>query len=300
MIFQNIEFGINTTPVFNPQLFITGLLYQNNKLFEYKYDRRFAQSIHQRYKLKIYNKSNQYGMLENTLRIELKVLKIEDIKLTGIKSFNDINTKTLLKAKNLLLKRFKDVVYYDNTINKNKLTKPQKRTLLKYKNQRFWIDELKPKNRDFHKKKLLRFISDFSENLHQQLVKNINEKIVIINRLSERDKIVIINTSCIELNITNNTPENKDKKCSVTRLNISMQKADSFLLSHTGLKHYFKTDKKVFNIVKNKYLSTKWIDADFETQIKEIAHNIRNKANNNRLMLDKRYCSKQIQMFEVI
>ena len=32
--------------------------------------------------------------------------------------------------------------------------------------------------------------------------------------------------------------------CLITGLNISMQKSNSFLLSHAGLKYYYKTDKK--------------------------------------------------------
>ena len=77
---------------------------------------------------------------------------------------------------------------------------------------------------------------------------------------------------------------NQDKNrrfCMITGLNISMQKGNSFLLSHTGLKYYFKTDKKVFLEVKRKYLSRKWLEANQKIQIKEIAHNIRNKYNNN-------------------
>jgi len=55
-----------------------------------------------------------------------------------------------------------------------------------------------------------------------------------------------------------------------------MQKSDSILLSHTGLRYYLKTNVKIYNKVKRKYLSKKWIDTNVETEIKEIAHNIRN------------------------
>jgi len=158
LIFQNIEFGINTTPKFSPQLFIKGLLYHNGKPFEYRYNEHFAQVIHQRYYLKIYNKSKQYKMNEHILRVELKIIKTEDIKNLQIKTFADINTSTLQKAKELLLKRFIEVVYYDNTIAKNNLTKRQKLTLIKYSNPRYWIDSLSKQNRFHHKKKLNKFI----------------------------------------------------------------------------------------------------------------------------------------------
>jgi hypothetical protein len=63
------------------------------------------------------------------------------------------------------------------------------------------------------------------------------------------------------------------------------------------LKYYYKTDKRIFAEVKNKYLSKKWIDADFKTQIKELAHNIRNKANNQKLIIEKQFNINQTTLF---
>jgi hypothetical protein len=50
---------------------------------------------------------------------------------------------------------------------------------------------------------------------------------------------------------------------------------DGLLMSHTGNKYCKKTDAKVYNEIKRKYRSPKWVDADIETQIKELAHNLR-------------------------
>jgi hypothetical protein len=69
--------------------------------------------------------------------------------------------------------------------------------------------------------------------------------------------------------------ETKTTLCQVTGFNISMQKDSSILISHTGLKYYYKTDRKVFEQIKRTYLTKQWIESDFETQIKEITHNIR-------------------------
>ena len=76
-----------------------------------------------------------------------------------------------------------------------------------------------------------------------------------------------------------------------------MQKEDSFLLSHTGLKYYYKTNKKIFNGVKRKYLSNEWINTDLKTQIKEISHNIRNKFNNLKLKQRRLYPENQYRLF---
>ncbi len=310
MVFQNIEFGINTTPGFNPQLFLKGLLYHNGKPFEFKHDEHFAQSKHQRYYFKIYNKSNQYGMQEDTLRIELKLIASDQFAPLGIKTFADINTLTLNKANELLLKRFDEVVYYDNTIVKENLKERQKRTLERYSNPRCWIDSLTKQKRYKHKIRLQDFILKHSANLHQQIRQDIDAKFSIINRLFESKKglpITKVSETLKGLPITSssigvisnlNTGKKHDRKCRVTRVDISMQKQGSVLLSHTGLKYYFKNDKNEFEKIKNKYLSKKWINANFETQIKELAHNIRNKHNNQKISREQKYHPNQVQLFE--
>jgi hypothetical protein len=298
MIFQNIEFGINTTPDFNPQLFIKGLLFHHGNLFEYKYKEHFAQVMHQQYLLKIYNKSNQYGIDNHTLRIELKIIKTEFLKQTKIITFEDVTINTLNNAKELLLKSFEEVVYYDYTIKKKRLTRNKKQSLVNYSNPRYWLHILKPQYRDRHKKRLLEITRNNSDNLKAKIKEDIIQKCVIINRLSKGAKCVIINSSYIGLNVTQKNQQKTLKKCLVTGLNISMQK-DSLLLSHTGIKYYNKTDTKVYNEIKRKYLSTKWVDADIETQIKELAHNIRNTYNNRNITQNRIYPANQFDLFDL-
>ena len=88
--------------------------------------------------------------------------------------------------------------------------------------------------------------------------------------------------------------------CQVTKINISMQKNDSILLSHTGLKHYYKNDKKVFEQIKRRYLSNRWSSSDFETQIKEIAHNIRNSKSNQDIRQERIYKPKQVNLLSYL
>ena len=224
MIFQNIEFGINTTPYFEPKLFLKGLLYHNGKQFEYKYNGHFSQVKHQRYFFKIYDKSNQYGMEDYTLRIELKIIKTEDIKHLGIKTFWDINQDTLKKVNRLLLRRFEEIVYYDYTINKKHLKKRTIQVLERYSNPRYWFEDITVKKRYEHKSKLKNFIVEHSDNLMQYLSQEIyqrgsrliiplkTQKGGIINRLSEIPKRGIINRSSIGLIIPQRTKKKRPKK----------------------------------------------------------------------------------------
>jgi hypothetical protein len=75
-----------------------------------------------------------------------------------------------------------------------------------------------------------------------------------------------------------------------------MQKNDSILLSHTGLKYYYKTDRKVFEQIKRQYLTEKWIKSDFETQIIKIAHNIRNAKGTRKTKQVRIYPNQQINL----
>ena len=253
MQFQNIEFGVNTQPNFEPKLFLKGLLYHNGKNFEYRFENNFAQVEHQQYFIKIYNKSGQFGISKHTVRVELKVTKAEYLKNLNIKTFEDINQRTLENALKSLLKRFDEVVYYDYTINKKNFTKRQKETLNNYSNPRYWLYNLKPKNRDKHKKKLKGFIMNYSKNLHQKIRREINLKGVTINRLFKKPNGVTINTSSIGLNITPNTSkkssQKKDRICPITGVDISVQKEDSFLLSNTGFKVLEKENPTYYNFL---------------------------------------------------
>ncbi|NOZ47208.1 MAG: hypothetical protein GXO79_10575 [Chlorobi bacterium] len=249
MLFQNIELGINTTPVFNPKLYIDGLLYHKDKLFEYRYKGNFAQVEHERFRYKIYNKSYQYGIREFTLRIELQIKKTEELKSTGIKTFADVNESTLNKAKDLLLSRFDEVVHYDYTINNKDLTSVQKQLLKNYSNQRYWIIDTKPHHRDRHKKRLQQITLKYSKNLQLQLRHDIIKKCVRINQLSEKTKCVIINSSSIGLNITQNHTRKTLQKCIITGIPLTYEKEGAKYIRTSTFKYLQEHNKDKFEEV---------------------------------------------------
>jgi len=297
MLFRNIEFGVNTTPLFNPNLYLKGLLYHLNKPFECRFNGSFSQAIHQRYKLKIYNKSIQYGMSEFTLRIELKINKTKELKKVGIKTFADVNSNTLNKAKELLLRRFDEVMHYDYTINKKALTNREKQLLKSYSSPRYWIIDLKSNHRDRHKKNLQKIIQKHSKNLHQQLRDDISKKCVIINRLSESAKCVINTSSSIELNITLNTLLNNNKKCEITGLALTHEKQDAKYIRTSTLNYLHKYDKNTFSEVCSLLLSkTNGHRPKFEDDIiKHLAKQIRNRYYNQSQIKQFGYNQKKYQ-----
>ncbi len=79
-------------------------------------------------------------------------------------------------------------------------------------------------------------------------------------------------------------------------INIDMHKDDSHLLSYIGLKYYYDYDRMIFEKIKNRFLSDRWRNNEFQLQIKEIAHNIRNRMTNLKLKQIKLYPPDQMQL----
>lgn len=305
MKFLSLEAGVNLNTPFNPTKFISTLLYHHGTPFDFKYNRNLSEMNHSMFVLKFYNKGLQYEMKQNILRCEIKTRKMKVIESTGIKTFEDINIKTLEALKNILIEKIDKVVYFDSSISKTILKK--KPITRNFGNINYWMEELTPKNRGYSKKILNEVIEKHSGNLKKLIIQLINEKhkinssyntvqkFGIINQFSEAHRFGIINTSSIPLNI----PLDSFRYCLMTGVDISMQKEDSILLSHAGLHYYFQTDKILFNEIKKKYLPSKWKNENLKIQIKEIAHNIRS-LRKNQLRKQKRiYKNHQQTLFKI-
>ncbi|MEC5395818.1 hypothetical protein [Bergeyella sp. RCAD1439] len=95
--------------------------------------------------------------------------------------------------------------------------------------------------------------------------------------------------------------EKKESVCEVTKLDISMQKKGSKFLCFTGLKYYWKNERKIFNDLEKKYLPRNKRGVNLEDKIYFIAHNIRNAKFNkkhNRAKFEARhYPDWQMQLF---
>lgn len=181
MTFQNIEFGINAILNFNPKLYLKGLLYHKNISFEFSHSENYAQAKHSNLILKIYNKTFQYRMPENVLRVEVKIKKMNEIKNLNIKNFSDIEINTLKGVQKMLIKRFDEIIHYDYTIDNRELTKTKKDSLKNYSNPRYWFEDLKPIHRDRHKKRLKELTQFYSNNIQIKIKKEILKKCVTIN-----------------------------------------------------------------------------------------------------------------------
>ena len=298
-ILRQLEIGINIfPPEITKKILRYCLLHKTSELKSIftKDEGNYKQTKNQRHFIKLYDKRTHYinkGFEIDTeiFRIEKKWSKMVELNDKGIYTLNDLINHDLLNFKSDLLNLWNDVLFYDWQCLKDL------KHNISYSNVNYWL-ELKEANYDnfkYHRKTLNNLIKKQPNNLKKQIADLISNKVDLLNI-----KTTQINPLYIGLKTVVSTIENTDKnrfKCLVTGLNISMQKSNSFLLSHTGLKYYYKTDRKVFYEVKRRYLSNKWIKANHQKQITEIAHNIRNTYNNN-LMNKAKY--KNQHQFEFI
>jgi hypothetical protein len=250
---------------------------------------------HSQYIIKIYNKALHYkskGFEIDTeiMRFEIKYTKMQKLNERGIFTLQDLANYGLHNFKDELLNEFNNILFYDNSIQS------KSRSISNYKNPLYWIELLSNKRNDlfnYHRKHLNKLTAQSSQKIQFQTTEIMSKKIDFLNtNTTQIDPLIILSKRVVLHNqITSN-----NILCHVTKINISMQKNDSILLSHTGLKYYYKTDRKIFEQIKRQYLSKQWIKSDFETQIKEIAHNIRNAKGNQKTKQVRIYPNQQINL----
>ncbi|PQJ82625.1 hypothetical protein [Polaribacter glomeratus] len=295
---RQLEIGVNILPPIKTKKVLKACIMHKTNILKWVFTKdegNYIQVKNQRHFIKLYDKKTHYqnkGFLidNDIMRVEKKWCKMIELNKKGIYTIDDLINYDLINFKTDLLNLWNDVLYCD--VSTIKGTNYEN----KYNNINWW-EQLENSNFKYHRGNLKKMIKTNPKNIKNIISNLISQKVDFLNT-----QTVQINPLNILLKQTVSTLKEVDKNrrvCLVTGLNISMQKIDSILLSHTGLRYYLKTDIKIYNEVKSKYLSYKWIDADTETEIKEIAHNIRNKNYNSKNKQKRIYTPKQYQLFEV-
>ena len=255
-----IEYGVNIFPPIESNKIINHLFQHKRKEFESKISNdkgNYRQAEHNEYIVKIYNKAKQFRLNYEVLRIEIKETNLRHHRTRGIFTLNDFIESDKTTFITSLIDKWNEVIYYDctneNTDNWNK-----------YNNVNYWRDiekNLSSKNYNKHRLRLKEINEKFGQNI-QGKVSNL-----ILSKINELQRVTF--SRFIE----------NPKFCRITGIDISMQKNSSFLLSHTGIYYLSKHKKTEFERIKRKYLLKHWRNKSIEFQVKEIAHNIRNKYN---------------------
>jgi len=271
-----LEIGVNITPPQPTERILQYSLLHKKDLIKSiftKDEGNYKQARHQRHTFKIYDKRRHYqnhGFIINReiLRIEKKWERMHELNQMGIFSLSDLMSYGLENFNSALVGEWQNTLFYDwQTLDQTKYR-------ANYSNPNYWL-ELKAENFKYHRKRLNELIEANPENIRGKIANLIGQKVIELNRIPTQ-----INSLNILLKGVVSGLGMEQKKCLVTGLNIEMQKADSFLLSHTGLRYYQKTNGNIFGQLKRRYISATWQNATVDVQIRELAHNIRNQRSN--------------------
>lgn len=307
-ILKCLEIGINIVPPIPTNEIIDNCFLHKTKSFEHKHNSdegNYKQWQHSQYIIKLYNKALHYirkgfEIDIEIMRFEIKYTKMQKLNERGIFTIRDLINYGLQNFKSDLLKEWQSIIFYDNTIQIDPLSTKLKKAVLEYSNPNYWTGLLannQTKNFTYHKNQLKKIVSENSNKVQDLTAEIMGKKIDFLNSKTIQIDPLTIKSKRIVLDYQK---EVKNRLCKVTGLNISMQKDNSILLSHTGLKYYYKTDKKIFEQIKRKYLSKRWRTADSETQIKEIAHNIRNAKSNQGIKQNRIYKPTQLNALHIL
>jgi hypothetical protein len=255
-----LEYGVNITPPIESNQIINHLMQHKHKDFESKISNdkgNYKQAEHSEYIVKIYNKAKQFKLNFEVLRIEIKETNLRHHRAQGIYTLQDFIQSDKRPIVESLINKWDEVVYYDNTSNNQDRWN-------QYNNINFWRELSTQKSRTSyfrHRKSLRKLNESTGQNIQDKISHLIKVKIQELQR------------------VTFSEFKSSSKFCKITGVDISMQRKDSFLLSHTGLMHLINNDIKEFERIKRKYLLPHWNNKPLKKQIKEIAHNIRNRFN---------------------
>lgn len=295
-ILRALEIGVNIEPPYKTKAILNQCLLHKTDRLKWIYTKdegNYIQSKHQRHIIKIYDKRTHYknkgfNIEDEILRFEIKYTKMRFLNDKGIYNLQDLLNYGLHNFQTDLLKEWDNVLICDKSIISKTKYKDQ------YDNINFWLD-LNYNNFKYHRNNLKQLTAKHPDNIKKKIADLIKKKCEILNTNTTQINPLYIRLKTV-VSTSTNTDQNR-RFCKVTNLNISMQKVDSILLSHTGLRYYYKTVKKIYNEVKNKYLSKLWVNADHATQIKQIAHNIRCKSSNTTTSRKRKHNPLQMELF---
>ena len=140
----NLEFGFNLAVEKDPQIILDNNILMNNfkapnKNLKFLGKGDYKEFQMTDYSIKVYNKSKQYKLKSNVLRVELKITKKRFLQLLGVYELEDLLDKNILR---LVYKRFIELFegliiidcFSPEIIPENVYNK-----LNKYTNPSYWI-----------------------------------------------------------------------------------------------------------------------------------------------------------------
>lgn len=179
---KNLEVGFNISPsIRTSDLLDSIILYKNKEPMidrtSFKY---FLEFKAQRYFIKIYDKGLQNKLVENRLRVEVKFMKMQELKVARIETLNDLLIKSSIEwLTKQLLRRFNKVLMFDYKLRFNVANQccrariNELNILCNGSNPRYWIKEKKLLKSTTYYKRINRFKAlrnKYNQNSYHSLI----------------------------------------------------------------------------------------------------------------------------------
>ena len=320
-----LEFALNVITPFDPTDFINNLMTHLKTPFNKTITQDEVSSYvkYSHFVLKIYNKGIQQPTGSFILRIEVKYLKMQRLFPRGLKWADLSKIEIWNKLGDEILKKITEVIYYDPSIDLEKVPEKDREILIKGHNPIYWQNQKGPHlSRDRHHYQDLVRKNGVLFNLLPQLLNQelsrvvnyshfpdlniavkdslINKELVNCSRFAISDDSHTHSTenralvNCSPLLYSNNSPCTTSNSsagafCKVTGIDISCQKSGSKFLGISGLRQLYNLDPSSFERLKSGRLSPKWEKSSLEIQFREISHSIRNQTYNTNRDIKKLY-----------
>ncbi|WP_433834644.1 hypothetical protein [Flavobacterium anhuiense] len=187
-----LEIGINITPPIPTNEILDNCFLHKTKPFEFQKNSdegKYKQVQHSQYIIKIYNKALHYRSKEikidnEILRFEIKFTKMEKLNKKGIYSLQDLINYGLHNFKSDLLNDWKNVLFFDETIQIDTLDTKLKNRVREYANPNYWTGLLsnnQKKNFTSHRGQLDKIVASHSEDVKNQIAEIMAKKIDFLN-----------------------------------------------------------------------------------------------------------------------
>lgn len=315
-----LEFGLNIITPFAPSDFLQCLIAYKKKRFNREVHQRkdYCWVGYSQYKVKIYNKGLQQGG-ENILRLEIHVNRMQWLSgpfPCGI-TWGDLQKPTTWEILGgYLLKIFDEIIYYDPTVEQADLP-PKDRALIDEGNNPLFWEKLnglhQERVRDKYQTLIRKHGTKFTilprlikeelghvlpEKLAESYQKQATGACMPMDELKHEmeesyqkfsyDDCPLgsvenrkLDGSYPSLDSKKCTQPSRDRNCTVTGLDISMQKPTSRFLNKKGLIYLYEKDRKAYNQLLFQ-IPPKWHKESLDIQIYKIAHHIRDQYTNSK------------------
>ena len=318
----NLEVGINIIPETDVKEIINGIYYSKKTPFktynlEHPYYRRTEKKDTEYKIIKTYAKGlqfqdkPQFRIDINTFRFELKTKIHDKIKKIGIITAEDLlNVNKYPKLAEELIEEWQNVLLINLTPDLTTLRREDVQFIKQSVKLDFWNDLItnKSQNTFSNNKKKYYNILKGKNNLHHLIKLKIIDKLINLQSGANstqktpinRGKVQILKTTPQLINLESAPPNQNNRVCLVTKLDISMQRKGSKYLCLVGLKYYKENEPEIYKILEEKYLTEDKKNTDMKTQFYYLAHCIRNVKTNlkhNRQRFESRNYNKQQLQF---